>query len=161
VRRKLCDGCIEQMDLLASTATEILAGAAEATAWTIVESTDRKTEADTERLLALLQHVSHRVVDSGDMVCIEGMPQAEHVGDEARTTDAGSVTRNGGIPPIRRYAEMKPRRRVPKGGVRSCCVNASGCSSESRRRYGACPPSIERISVTSSALADDNRSFTS
>ena len=46
--------------------------------------TQREEKSDPQRSLALLQHVPHRVVDRRDMVRVEGMPQAEHVGDEAQ-----------------------------------------------------------------------------
>jgi hypothetical protein len=45
--------------------------------------TQRKEEADAQRPLALLQHEPHRVVDRRDVIGVEGVPQPEHVGDEA------------------------------------------------------------------------------
>ncbi len=59
---------------------------------TIVAWAEREKESDTERLLALLQHESHAVIDSSDVIRIERMAQAEHVGGEPKA-DQGRIAR--------------------------------------------------------------------
>src|SRR5450631_3549540 len=55
--------------------------------------TQRKEEPDAEQPLAFLQHVTHRIVDSRDMVRIEGVPQPEHIGDETEADQCGIMRR--------------------------------------------------------------------
>ena len=52
---------------------------------------ERKEEADRKRLLALLHQLAHDIVDGGDVVGIEGVAQAEHVGEERRAKEGRLV----------------------------------------------------------------------
>ena len=54
---------------------------------------EREEKADTERLLALLQHEADGVVDRGDVVGVERVPQPEHVRDEAEPDQRRVVRR--------------------------------------------------------------------
>src|SRR6202041_3848891 len=49
-------------------------------------------ESKAQGLLALLQHETHRIVDGGNVVRIEGVTQPKHVSDETKT-DQGWVVR--------------------------------------------------------------------
>ena len=44
---------------------------------------ERKVEASRERSLAFLHQLADDVVDRGNMICIESMPEAEHVGEDS------------------------------------------------------------------------------
>ena len=56
---------------------------------TIVRMAEREEEPDRERLLALLHQLAHDIVDGGDVVGVEGVAQAEHIGENAVPRSAG------------------------------------------------------------------------
>ena len=55
--------------------------------------TERKEEADPERLAAGLQQQAHGIVDGRDMVGIEGVPQAEQISDQAQADQLRMLAR--------------------------------------------------------------------
>ena len=48
---------------------------------------EREKESDADRPLALLHQLAGRIVDRGDMVGVDGVAQAERVGEERRAEE--------------------------------------------------------------------------
>ena len=87
-------------------------------------------EAGAHRRLALADELAGRVVDRGDVVGVEGVPDAEHVGRQADadTQDAGAAERV--LRAGRRRRPARPsRRRAAAARTRSC----RRCDRRSRR----------------------------
>ena len=54
---------------------------------------EREEEADAQRPSAFLQQVTHRVVDGGDMVGVESVPEPEEIRDQAEPDQRGITGR--------------------------------------------------------------------
>jgi hypothetical protein len=91
-----------------------------------------RKEAHAQWTLASLQHVANGIVDGGDVICIEGVPQAEHVRDESKSDECGIVR---GIVQVQAPAERvqqgdesrnNPLRCSHSDGQNQRCVRAVG-----------------------------------
>ena len=63
---------------------------------------EREEQADAERPLALLHQLARDIVDGGDVVGVDGMAQAEAVGEQRRAEQQRLVVEHRGTPTPRR-----------------------------------------------------------
>ena len=89
---------------------------------------EREHQADRDRPLPLLHELAGDVIDGGDVVCIDGVPQPKAVGQKRRPQqDREVVERDKGPKPgeeVRQHKEDVDREDPMPGGVdAACCQN--------------------------------------